>query len=540
MRRGAAYNPYRPTNYRKRDPTTVTALTLSTSSAATLRADAVVVGVAKGAKGPVVAAGAEAVDKAFGGKLAAVLETLGATGAEGEVTKLPAASGLKAPVVLAVGLGDVPAKDDGYDAETLRRAAGAASRALSGSKKGAFALPIEDVAAAAAVAEGALLGAYTYDKSNGNGSAKNTKSAKNAADADKKNNGPLAEVALVGGKPRDKAYKAAAERATALVEEINRARDLINTPANLLNPADFAAEAVAAAKEHGLKTEVLDEKALKKGGYGGILGVGQGSEAPPRLVRIAYTHPKAEKTLALVGKGITYDSGGISLKPAGHNETMKCDMSGAAAVFATVVAAARLGLRVNLTGWLALAENMPSGSATRPGDVLSMYGGKTVEVLNTDAEGRLVLADAITRAGEEKPDAIVDVATLTGAMVLALGNRTFGIMTNDEAFRTSLHEIAEEAGEQSWPMPLPAHLRKGIDSPVADLANMGERMGGGLVAGIFLKEFVADGITWGHLDIAGPAFNEGGPFGYTPKGGTGAAVRTLVRLAERAADGDLG
>ncbi|MGW7620596.1 leucyl aminopeptidase [Streptomyces antimycoticus] len=525
----------------------MTALTLSTSSAAALRADAVVVGVAKGAKGPVVVAGAEAVDKAFGGKLAAVLETLGATGAEGEVTKLPAASGLKAPVVLAVGLGDVPAKDDGYDAETLRRAAGTASRALSGSKKGAFALPIEDVASAAAVAEGALLGAYTYDKSNGNGgnakdskNAKNARNARNAKNADKKNNAPLAEVALVGGKPRDKAYKAAAERATALVEEINRARDLINTPSNLLNPADFAAEAVAAAKEHGLKTEVLDEKALKKGGYGGILGVGQGSEAPPRLVRIAYTHPKAEKTLALVGKGITYDSGGISLKPAGHNETMKCDMSGAAAVFATVVAAARLGLRVNLTGWLALAENMPSGSATRPGDVLSMYSGKTVEVLNTDAEGRLVLADAITRAGEEKPDAIVDVATLTGAMVLALGNRTFGIMTNDEAFRTSLHEIAEEAGEQSWPMPLPTHLRKGIDSPVADLANMGERMGGGLVAGIFLKEFVADGITWGHLDIAGPAFNEAGPFGYTPKGGTGAAVRTLVRLAERAADGDLG
>ncbi|GAA0904993.1 MULTISPECIES: leucyl aminopeptidase [Streptomyces violaceusniger group] len=512
----------------------MTALTLSTSSAAALRADAVVVGVAKGAKGPVVAVGAEAVDKAFGGKLAAVLETLGATGAEGEVTKLPSASGLKAPVVLAVGLGEVPAKGDGYDAETLRRAAGAAARALSGSKKGAFALPIEDPADATAVAEGALLGAYTYDKSNGNG---NGGSAKNK---DKKNNGPLAEVALVGGKPRDKAYKAAVERATALVAEVNRARDLINTPSNLLNPASFAAEAVAAAKEHGLKTEVLDEKALKKGGYGGILGVGQGSEAPPRLVRIAYTHPKAEKTLALVGKGITYDSGGISLKPAGHNETMKCDMSGAAAVFATVVTAAKLGLRVNLTGWLALAENMPSGSATRPGDVLSMYGGKTVEVLNTDAEGRLVLADAITRAGEEKPDAIVDVATLTGAMVLALGNRTFGIMTNDEAFRTTLHEIAGEVGEPSWPMPLPDHLRKGIDSPVADLANMGERMGGGLVAGIFLKEFVADGITWGHLDIAGPAFNESGPFGYTPKGGTGAAVRTLVRLAERTADGDLG
>lgn len=298
--------------------------------------------------------------------------------------------------------------------------------------------------------------------------------------------------------------------------------------------------ATAAGKEHGIKVQVFDEKALAKGGFGGILGVGQGSQNPPRLVKLSYTHSKAAKNLALVGKGITYDSGGISLKPAGHNETMKCDMSGAAAVFAAVVAAARLGLAVNITGWLALAENMPSGSATRPGDVLRMYSGKTVEVLNTDAEGRLVLGDALTKASEENPDAIVDVATLTGAMVMALGNRTFGIMANDDAFRTSIHEIAEEVGEQSWPMPLPAELRKGMDSPTADIANMGERMGGGLVAGLFLQEFVGEGITWAHLDIAGPAFHEGAPYGYTPKGGTGSAIRTLVKLAERTAAGDLG
>ncbi|UQA95910.1 leucyl aminopeptidase [Streptomyces halobius] len=515
----------------------MTALTLSTSSAATLRADAVVVGVAKGAKGVVVAPGAEAVDKAFGGKLAAVLETLGANGAEGEVTKLPAADSLKAPVVLAVGLGDAPAKGDAYDNEALRRAAGSAARALNGSKKAGFALPVEDAEAAAAISEGALLGAYAFTayRSNGNG-AKPAKGAKKGNDT----KAPLAEVAILGGKPRDKEFKAAAERAQTLAAEVNRARDLINTPSNDLDPKSFAAQAQAAAKEFGLKVEVLDEKALKKGGYGGLLGVGQGSEAPPRLVRIAYTHSKAKKTLALVGKGITYDSGGISLKPAGHNETMKCDMSGAAAVFAAVVAAARLGLEVNVTGWLALAENMPSGSATRPGDVLTMYSGKTVEVLNTDAEGRLVLADALTRALEEKPDAIVDVATLTGAMVLALGHRHFGIMANDDAFRASVHEIAEEAGEQSWPMPLPEHLRKGMDSPVADLANMGERMGGGLVAGLFLKEFVGEDVPWAHLDIAGPSFHEGSPWGYTPQGGTGSAVRTLVRLAERTAAGDLG
>ncbi|UUU21459.1 leucyl aminopeptidase [Streptomyces sp. DSM 40750] len=516
----------------------MTALTLSTAAASGLRADAIVVGVAKGSASRsgdlVIAPGAEAVDKAYDGKLAGVLETLGASGAEGEVTKLPAPSGFKAPLVVAVGLGAVPEKDGSFGAEALRRAAGAAARALSGTKKAAFALPVEDADAVGALAEGALLGAYSFDVYKETG-----RQAKDAAKA-KNGKAPLAEVALLGAKPRDKAHKAAAERAIAVTEELNRARDLINTPPNDLDPEAFAAVAQTAAKEHGIKVTVLDEKALAKGGYGGILGVGAGSAATPRLVQLSYTSPKAKKHLAFVGKGITYDSGGISLKPAGHNETMKCDMSGAAAVFAAVVAAARLGLEVNITGWLALAENMPSGSATRPGDVLRMYSGKTVEVLNTDAEGRLVLADALAKASEDKPDAIVDVATLTGAMMLALGNRTFGIMANDDAFRTAVHEAAEESGEPAWPMPLPDHLRKGMDSPTADIANMGERYGGGLVAGLFLKEFVGEGITWAHLDIAGPAFNEGGPFGYTPKGGTGTAVRTLVRLAERAASGDLG
>ncbi|WP_149822566.1 leucyl aminopeptidase [Streptomyces tailanensis] len=508
----------------------MTALTLSTAAASGLRADAIVVGVAKGAKGPLVALGAEAVDKAYDSKLANVLETLGASGAEGEVTKLPAPSGFKAPLVVAVGLGAEPEKDGSFGAEALRRAAGAAARALSGSKKAAFALPVEDAAAVGAIAEGALLGAYSFDTYK-----------QNSQDAKAKNGkAPLAEVALLGAKPRDNAHKAAAARAIAVTEELNRARDLINTPPNDLNPESFAAIASAAGKDHGIKVQVLDEKALAKGGYGGILGVGAGSAAAPRLVKLSYTSAKAKKHLAFVGKGITYDSGGISLKPAGHNETMKCDMSGAAAVFAAVVAAARLGLEVNITGWLALAENMPSGSATRPGDVLRMYSGKTVEVLNTDAEGRLVLADALAKASEDKPDAIVDVATLTGAMMLALGNRTFGIMANDDAFRSAVHEAAEEVGEAAWPMPLPDHLRKGMDSPTADIANMGERYGGGLVAGLFLKEFVGEGITWAHLDIAGPAFNEGGAFGYTPKGGTGTAVRTLVRLAELAASGDLG
>ena len=503
----------------------MTALTLSPSSAAALRADAVVVGVAKGPKGPRLTPGAETVDAAFGGKLAAVLDTLGASGAEGEATKVPAPDGVKAGLVLAVGLGEAPEDGAPFDAEALRRAAGVAARTLSGTKKAAFALPAATAAEVEAVATGALLGAYAFT----------AYQAEDKKDARK----PLGEAAIVGAKPRDKAHKAAAERAATVAAEVNRARDLINTPPNDLTPKAFAAAVQAAAKEFDLKVEVLDEKALATGGYGGIIGVGQGSATPPRLVRVAYTHAKATRTLAFVGKGITYDSGGISLKPPGHNETMKCDMSGAAAVFASVLAAARLGLQVNVTGWLALAENMPGGRATRPGDVLKMYSGKTVEVLNTDAEGRLVLADAIARACEESPDAIVDVATLTGAMVLALGEGRFGIMANDDAFRTAVHAVALGQGEDSWPMPLPQALRKTFDSPTADIANIGVRQGGGLVAGLFLREFVGEGITWAHLDIAGPAFHEGAPFGYTPKGGTGAAVRTLIALASKTADGDL-
>jgi len=299
---------------------------------------------------------------------------------------------------------------------------------------------------------------------------------------------------------------------------------------------------------------------LARGGYGGLLGVGMGSSRPPRLVRLEYAPDGAAVHLALVGKGITFDSGGLSIKPAAGMEAMKSDMSGAAAVLHAVVAAARLGLPVRLSGWLALAENMPSATAQRPSDVITIHGGKTVEVLNTDAEGRLVLADALVAASATHPDLIVDVATLTGAQMVALGNRTSAIMANDDALRERVHRVSAETGEQFWPMPLPPELRSSMDSPVADIANIGDRFGGMLVAGLFLSEFVgtrggaaggrrgartgsideaaeaddaADGpIPWAHLDIAGPAFNTGKAFGYTPVGGTGVCVRTLVRLAE--------
>jgi len=492
----------------------VTALTVSTTPAASLPADCIVIGVAKGPRGPVLAPGAVAVAEAFDGTLDDLLGTLGMTGAEGEAVKIPAPAGIHAGLVLAVGLGDA-ADDNGYDAEALRRAAGVAARAVVGAGVVALALPARTAEAVEAVATGGLLGAYAF-------TAYRT-SDRSAA--------PVRELAILAG--RDGRPEAeAVRRAGVLGQEVNRARDLVNTPANDLYPESFAAIVESAGREQGLAVEVLDAQALTAGAFGGILGVGQGSARPPRLVRIAHTHPEATASLAFVGKGITYDSGGISLKPVGANEIMKRDMAGAAAVFAAVLAAARLGLRVNVTGWLALAENMPSGSAVRPGDVLRMYGGRTVEVLNTDAEGRLVLADALVRAGEERPDAIVDVATLTAAMRYGLGNHLFGVMSNDDAFRDRILAAAGRAGERAWPMPLPTELRKSLDSRVADIANYGERMGGGLVAGLFLQEFVPTGIPWTHLDIAGPAFHEGEPYGYTPNGGTGCAVRTLVRLAE--------
>jgi leucyl aminopeptidase len=319
-------------------------------------------------------------------------------------------------------------------------------------------------------------------------------------------------------------------------------RDLVNTSPSDLYPATFADEALRVTEGLPVEVTVLDEEQLADGGYGGLLGVGKGSARPPRLVRLDYAPDGARGHVALVGKGITFDSGGLSIKPAAGMEDMKSDMAGAAAVLATVAAAARLGVPVRVSGWLALAENMPSGTAQRPSDVLTIRGGRTVEVLNTDAEGRLVLADAIVAACETGPDLVVDVATLTGAQVVALGRRVSAVMANDDALRERLVRVAGEAGELLWPMPLPGELRASLDSAVADIANIGERFGGMLVAGVFLSEFVGtrgngDGggdsnIPWAHLDIAGPAYNGQTAHGYTPKGGTGIMVRTLVRLLE--------
>jgi leucyl aminopeptidase len=495
----------------------VTNLMLANAEIASFDVDAVVIGVTRGAAddGIGLAPGAEDVDRAFDGGLTEALSGLGATGEQGEITKIPTFGRLTAPLVVAVGLGDSELEE-----EALRRGAGAALRSLAGSASVALALPAATESAVTAVASGALLGNYAYlTYRTGNGLKR-----------------PVADVTIVSALDDEAALK----RAEVLADSVRLVRDLVNTPPSDLSPEVLAETATRIAEEAGLAIDVLDEKALVEGGYGGIAGVGQGSVNPPRLVRLAYSHPEATRTVAFVGKGITFDSGGLSLKPAEAMDWMKSDMGGAAAVLGALKAVARLEPKVNLVGYLAIAENMPSGTAQRPSDVITVYGGKTVEVLNTDAEGRLVMADAIVRSGEDDPALIVDVATLTGAQLVALGTRTAGVMANDDEVRDKVVDAARRAGEPAWPMPLPEELRKGLDSAVADIANVsGERWGGMLTAGIFLKEFVPDGVRWAHIDIAGPAFHKGEPYGYTPKGGTGAAVRTLVQIAEDVAAGSL-
>ncbi len=494
----------------------MTTLTLSATPTAELAVDAVVVGVHSGENGLELGAGTAAVDSALGGSLAEVLTRLGATGKAGEVTKLATLGATTAPVIAAVGLGK---PEKAGDAESIRRSTGAAIRALAGTGKVGVALAA-DGAALRGAAEGALLGAYDFVA---------YKSSKAPTYKE-----PVKAVTLVVPDAGDKAAKAEVKRAAAVAGAVALARDWINTPPNYLRPPHFADAAEAAASKAGLDVEVLDDKALRKGGYGGILAVGGGSEAGPRLVRISWSPSGAKKHVALVGKGITFDTGGISIKPAAGMHEMKSDMAGAASVVAVMTALAALKPKVKVTAYVPMAENMPSGSAYRPGDVVTMYGGKKVEVLNTDAEGRMVLGDAIARACEESPDYLFETSTLTGGQVVALGHGVSGVMGSADT-TARVKSAGERSGEAMWPMPLPEEIRTGMDSAIADLSQINagfDRSGHMLQGGTFLAEFVADGVEWAHIDIAGPSFNSGTPHGHTPKGGTGVPVRTLIELIE--------
>jgi len=503
---------------------TTNPLRISQDDPRAIAADALIIGVSQGADGPVPASGSEDIDAALGGSLAATLSALGATGRQDEITRIAPAGNLAAPLLVAVGLGKDDQRGERGTLESLRRAAGSAVRALTGGKTHsvALSLPAGDAAQTEAVALGGLLGGYSFTRYR-------------TAPADGGANSAPPSITVLS---RADGAADAARRAEALAAAMILVRDLVNTSPSHLYPETFAAEAARVAEGAGLTIEVLDDRTLADQGYGGLTGVGQGSVHPPRLVRLAYQHPQATKTVVFAGKGITFDSGGLSLKPPKAMEAMKSDMGGAAAVLGALQAIAALQPKVNVVGYLPMAENMPGGGAQRPSDVITIFGGKTVEVLNTDAEGRLVLADALARSGQDSPDLVIDVATLTGAQLVALGPRISGVMGSDDDVAAAVAESARQAGEQAWPMPLPEELRKGLDSAVADIANVaGERFGGMLVAGLFLKEFVPEGVRWAHVDIAGPAFHEGEAYGYTPKGGTGAAVRLLVQVAEEVADG---
>ena len=444
--------------------------------------------------------------------LAEALDAAGFTGAKGQSARVYVPESATVPVVVA-GTGSAA------DARRLRDAVGAAVRTTTGFERLAVSAPAADPALWPAAAEGAILGGYRFE-------GYKTDPGKPRA----------AHVTIHTTAPADEGELA---RVRALGDAVALVKDLENTPAAWLGPQDLAERAIEAVAGLPVDVEVLDESELAEHGFGGILGVGQGSERPPRLIRLDYAPAGAERHIGLVGKGITFDTGGLSLKPPASMVGMKYDMTGAAIVLAVVRAAAMLQLPIRVSGWLCAAENMPSGKATRPGDVLRMLDGTTVEVLNTDAEGRLVLADGLVAASRIRPDVLVDVATLTGAITVALGTRHVGVMGDDEAVG-AYRAAAERAGELAWPLPLPDHMEDDLDSPIADLQNakIGDPAGGSLFAGLFLRRFVgrtgdepdAPRIPWVHLDIAGVGMNKGAAFGATDKGPTGATVRSLIEF----------
>jgi leucyl aminopeptidase len=481
-------------------------ITASSSNPAELDVDIVVVGLSSSDKGLAIRPSGltpEQVDA-----LLDAAKRVGADGDRNSTWRIPAPAGFSCASVVLTGLGDgTPGPNE------LREAAGYAAQNIQKASRVAYALPATSSAEVVAVAEGALIGSHRIQKTHVEAEA------------------GLQAVTVIGtASPSD------IESARVSAEAVWRVRDLVSLPPNVLHPQSFVERVSAMAASLEVSLEVLDEKALRDQGYGGLTAVGQGSTNPPRMMVLRWSPPGAKKHIALVGKGITFDSGGLSLKPANSMVGMKYDMTGAAVVSAVVLASASRATPTAVTAWVCLAENMPSGSAARPNDVITIKNGTTVEILNTDAEGRLVLADGLSAASTENPDLIIDVATLTGAARVALGERYAGLMGSDDAV-SQVREAAERVGELVWPMPLPEELRSLLKTDVADIANAkpGNTLGGMLLAGLFLREFIGkdakgNRLPWAHLDIAGPAENSSGAWGYTPKGPTGALTRTLLEI----------
>ncbi|MBO9627262.1 MAG: leucyl aminopeptidase [Microbacterium sp.] len=444
--------------------------------------------------------------------LADALAGIGFTGAPSAFARVYAPEVTALPFAV-VGTGKTPS------ALAVRNAVGAALRTLTGFETVAVSLAPGLEGFADAAAEGAVLGGHRFEGYKSDPPKARASAVVLHADLD----------------------DAAIARATAVGEAVALVKDLVNVPAEWQSPAQLAQSAADSVADLDVTVEILDETALAEQGFGGILGVGQGSDRPPRLVRLDYAPADAVRHIALVGKGITFDTGGLSLKPAASMVGMKFDMAGAATSLAALRAIASLRMPVRVTAWLCITDNMPSGRAIRPGDVLRMLDGTTVEVNNTDAEGRLVLADGLVAASREKPDVVIDVATLTGAIIAALGHRHTGVFGDDETVAEFL-AAADAVDEPAWHMPLPAYMEDAMDSPIADLqnANMSDRMGGASYAGLFLQRFVgrvsdaedAPRIPWVHLDIAGSSEHNGAPYGFIEKGPTGAMVRSIIAFAD--------
>jgi leucyl aminopeptidase len=438
----------------------------------------------------------------------------GAKGKLGETLLVPntGVEGLAAASVLLVGVG----KRAEVKPDTVRRAIGKVASQLA--KRTSVATTLPQVVAGRAGAdavqaavEGLILGAYRFER---------YKSTPNGSRLER-------VTVVVSARADQRAARDAIRRGQVIAESQCWTRDLVNTPALDLPPAELAAEARSMARDVGLWSKVWTEAELRRGGFGGIVGVGQGSSRPPRMIELRYEGGRGAP-IALTGKGVAFDSGGLSIKDATGMETMKCDMAGAASILGAMRAIAVLRPKVNVIAAIPSAENMPGGSAIRPGDVLRHRGGKTSEVLNTDAEGRLILADALAYLAERKPRAILDTATLTGACMVALGDELWGAMGNDRDLVREVLAAGEAAGEPGWELPMYAPYRRLIDSEVADVKNVGKRYGGAITAAMFLREFVGD-VPWVHLDIAGPAFHGDRASDVGPKGATGVPVRALVR-----------
>ena len=475
-----------------------------------LACDLLVVPITQGEHGGDIV---KAFDAVLHGALKEQIARTGFVGKEGEVLTASTHGHLPSPMLLLLGLG----KTANLDAETWRRVAGRAQREARSQGVKHLAWFCDGKAltdtSSAAIVEGTLSSSYAFDK---------YKSDKN--EKPKLTTLTLASTDLQLSKTVEKAVETAQKVAPGLF----LARDLTNEPASVSTPSYLGQQATKLLKGHGLKGEVWGSAKIKAAKMAGLLAVAQGSVEEPRFIKLVYTpSSKAKKKLALVGKGITFDSGGLSLKPPGSMETMKRDMAGGAAVLGVMSVITQLKPQVQVTGYVPATENMPSGTAQRPGDIIRYSNGKTVEVLNTDAEGRLILADALINAVQDEPDVIIDLATLTGACVTALGGQIAGLFSNNDELAAALLQCSRESGEPLWRLPLVKEYKEDIKSTVADIKNTGSGSAGAIAAALFLQEFVND-VPWAHLDIAGPSFTSKDN-GYTPKGATGFGVRTLVR-----------